>query len=231
MNAQKTMDYLYNIAKHLPEDAKNNYNLCMKHPDDARKIADYTDDLGALVAVFMLDLTAESIADSAKKCGKLDRLKAAQRIIKNAKTQPREGLHGSWKNASGMQCICDMYHAARLSDALDLESIPENAEPIDVDRIFEFTTKNKTPLNLPDVPTLKTFIKSEKSRLKAENKKPIPAYDFGDGLPLVDAQFLLDLLELLPDATATGNGERGNIYFSSAVGDGLLCPISKAARR
>lgn len=231
MTTQKTFDYLYAIAKHLPADALKNYEFCIKHPEDAQKIADVADDLGALVAVFMLELERESIADSAKKCGKLDRLKAAQRIIKSAKTQPRPGLWGYWKNADGMQCICDTFHAARLSEPLDLEPIHENATTIDIDNIFKFSQNNRDALNLPDVPTLKTYIKTEKSRLKTNNQKTVPVYDFGDGLPLVNAQMLLDLLELLPDATATANGERGNIYFSSAVGDGILCPISKSARR
>ena len=61
-------------------------------------------------------------------------------------------------------------------------------------------------------------------------------YDFGDDLPMVNAAFLKDIMDILPDAKAyaTNNPWRGEkrvetsgIIFRSEAGDALLLPVRK----
>lgn len=179
------------------------------------------------------EAAAEIRKAAAKASGNGNRQKAAERVIKNAKkTQPyKEVLHGAWINESGKQCICDSFRGFILNENLPLETIPENEQPIDLKRFINNAAENEGAcLALPDVPTLKAYIKTEKARKKAlKDKKPI-LWDFGDGLPAVNAVFLLDTLEILPQAEAIASRRRpllDLIYFKSAHGCGILCPVRK----
>lgn len=179
------------------------------------------------------EAAAEIRRAEAKNGGKLSRQKAAERVIKSAKaSQPfRESFHGSWTDAAGRQCLCDGFRAYRLREALPLETIPEKETPFDLNRII--TKNDGETLALPDVAELRAYIKEEKARKKAIKDKTAPTWDFGDGLPLVNAQFLLDALELLPGCSATISSRSplvNPIYFESVHGCGILCPIRKEAR-
>lgn len=80
---------------------------------------------------------------------------------------------------------------------------------------------------------LRAYIKQRGAELKAAGmKENFPLYDFGDGLPTVDARFLLDILEILPGASFRASSYRpdiGGIYFESADGFGILLPVRKPA--
>lgn len=177
------------------------------------------------------EAAAEIRRAAAKANGNRDRQKAAERVIKNAKkTQPyKEALHGAWINESGKQCICDSFRGFILNEILPLETIPENLQAIDLKRVIDGASKNEGALlALPDVPTLKAYIKTEKARKKALKDKNAVIWDFGDGLPAVNAEFLLDVLEILPQAEAIGSRRRpllDVIYFKSSNGCGVLCPV------
>lgn len=178
------------------------------------------------------EAAAEIRREEAKNGGKLSRMKAAERVIKSAKCyQPaRECLHGAWIDSDDLQCICDGFSAYRLREHLPLEKIPERAEPIDAKRIV--APNQGEPLTLPDLGELRAYIKTEKARLKAKKDKSAPVYDFGEGLPAVNAEYLLNALELLPGCTATASKERPEIrtiYFKSEAGEGVICPVRKGA--
>lgn len=187
------------------------------------------------VAELLNTLKEEAAAEirkaAAKASGNGNRQKAAERVIKNAKkTQPfKEALHGAWINESGKQCICDSFRGFMLNEALPLETIPENLQAIDLKRVIDGASKNEgAQLALPDVHTLKAYIKTEKARKKATKDKNAVIWDFGDGLPAVNAEFLLDTLEILPQAEAIGSRRRpllDVIYFKSSNGCGVLCPV------
>lgn len=176
------------------------------------------------------EAAAEIRREEAKNGGKLNAQKAAERVIKNAKSYQshREALHGAWTDAAGRQCVCDSFQAYRLREALPLEAIPANVAPFDLGRII---AKNSGPLlEIPDVGTLRAYVKTEKARKKAIRDKTPPVWDFGEGLPAVNAEFLLTALEILPGCTATASKDYTairNVYFESDAGDGVICPIRK----
>lgn len=171
----------------------------------------------------VLDAAAVLIMDARagmdKKAGKSGILSAAKRIIKNAQKSAREALSGAWIDSSGRQCICDGFRAIRLKDALN--GLP-SSDGVNIDKFF--SSKHGDALRLPSVSELKEII----TQSKAAGEK-IALYDFGDGLPHVNAAFLLDVLQVLPGCVAYA-GERAlisPIYFKSDNGDGVLCPIRK----
>lgn len=189
-----------------------------------------------IIEALKAEAAAEIRRDEAKRSGTASRQKAAERIIKNAKSmQPSKPcLHGAWTE-NGAQCLCDSFRALRLSEPLPLENIPEDIEPLNVSRIIDGAKQNAgARLSLPDLGELRAHIKAEKARIKAEKLRGIvPLWDFGDGLPAVDAQYLADMLEALPGCTATASVQRPTLnalYITSEDGDGVLLPAWKAAK-
>ena len=235
MKNEKILEKLHAIAIQLDDENKKAFDFCRKHPDDMREMNRATPCIGSLVADIIATVEWDISHDSAKKSGNLSRLKAAERVIKSAKKQERPALHGAWI-ADGMQYICDAYRAARFPEPLDLPKIPENIPPIDAARFFAAADQNAgARLNLPDVHTLKAYIKTEKAARKAAGDKRPPVWDFGENLPAVNAEFLLDFIELFPDATATANKYNpllGMIYFSTPDGaEGVLLPVKMGVRK
>lgn len=216
MNAEKVLTWSVAALGHLKQGANGN----------AAEILDH----------LKTEAEAEIRHAAAKQSGTANRQKAAERVIKSAYSeQPtREAFHGAWSDANGEQYICDGFRLFKLSAALPLPTIPEKEKPIDAARIIDPAKHNPDPLALPDVAELRAYIKEEKARKKAIKDKTAPVYDFGDGLPLVNANFLLDALELLPGCTATASSRApliAPIYFESVHGCGILCPVRKAAQQ
>lgn len=208
MNAEKILTWSVAALGHLKNGADGN----------AAEILNY----------LKTEAEAEIRHTAAKQSGNGNRQKAAERVIKSAKNAACEALHGAWFDSKGLQCICDGFQAYRLREALPLETIPEKEKPLDLSRVIAINSG--AVLTLPTVPELKAHIKTEKARLKAQKDKNPPTWDFGAELPRVNAEYLLNALELLPDATATASRERPTlraIYFESEHGDGILLPVRK----
>lgn len=188
-----------------------------------------------IIEALKQEAAAEIRRDEAKRSGTASRQKAAERIIKSAKSvQPfRPCMHGAWID-NGKQYICDGFRVVRFNEPLPLESIPEGVEPLNASRIIAPGMNTGATLDLPELGELRAHIKTEKARIKAEKLRGIvPLWDFGDGLPAVDAQYLADMLEALPGCTATvakDYPELRIVYFESENGDGGLLPVKKAAR-
>jgi hypothetical protein len=142
-------------------------------------------------------------------------------------------MHGAWID-NNKQYICDGFRVVRFNEPLPLESIPEGVEPLNMSRSIAPGMNTGARLSLPELGELRAHIKTEKARIKAEKlRRVVPLWDFGDGLPAVDAQYLADMLEALPGCTATAakdHPELRIIYFESENGDGVLCPVRKAAK-
>lgn len=157
--------------------------------------------------------------------------KAAERILKNAKKvqKYKPCFHYANTTADGSQIVCDGYRAVIFKNPLPLEPMPENLNDCYPDVLRTFPKfKKPVTLELPDAAALKNYIKAK----RAEDKKALVVFDFGAGLPVVNATYLLDILEALPGAVATVERVSGvvykyGVYFENAAGDyGLLMPLN-----
>ena len=139
----------------------------------------------------------------------------------------REQFQAIYKNADGKHYVCMLgYLAAQIpaqyaegrkiinegdNDYIELEKFIKNAE----------STKDSEPLSKPSEIELKECIKAKKN------------YDFGDGLPYVNAKYLLLILSHFPDAdiysarNTTFSGDFSNIYFEASGVRGLVMGIRK----
>jgi len=164
-------------------------------------------------------------AMDAKKTSKSS-LSAMKRIVRNS----RNGLDGMFQAEDGngrmRYVLCDGYRLVRLFN--DYPSIPHiekstlSAEGIE--DILRGATRHCTGrlLELPTEADLKAYIAS----YKAEHGKTrnIP-YQLGKCY--VDAEYLLDFLQVLPGCEATEpETPVAPIYLTSESGDGVLLPIN-----
>lgn len=111
------------------------------------------------------------------------------------------------------------------------------------DRVFDINKgEEQTILEIPSIADLKDYIKDKKEqnpeKYKGRNKEPV-SYDFGITesnviLPLVNAEYLLIMLEILRnDSQVTWSHSKesyynkGYIFFKSSKGDGILCPVRR----
>lgn len=152
---------------------------------------------------------------------------AAKRIIKSV-PDGRKDLKGVWTDRQGRQCMCNHAMAVRLIKPLDGF---ETVEGMDLDKVYPSDTMIECELPLPTPGELKM----NKKKLVGSSRGRY-GYDFGDGLPMVDAAFLKDIMDILPDAKAyaTNNPWQGEkrveisgILFHSEAGDALLLPVRK----
>lgn len=146
------------------------------------------------------------------------KINAIKRIIKNAK--PDE-LRGVWIDSDGRTVATDGHRIIRTA-----ESVPDDitrARGVEVSHFFG--VPHGYNIILPNLKELQSIIK------EARQNRVKPVYDFGEGLPRVNAKYLLDMLRIFPDAVAyraARNCKNKAIYFESQNGDGLLLPIYKA---
>lgn len=179
------------------------------------------------------DLQKDIYQAEAKKGGAGKRLKAAERILKSGKASGREAL-GYAKTVDGEQYICDAYRLVRFGadSVLPLPECPQNIDyPINIIRSFDKVYN--TVIALPDRDRLAGYIKMQKATHKGERGYK-PMYDFGAYLPVVDAQFLLDIMDIFPDAVFSVNASREEtntsfLHFESSCGEALLCPMRPSA--
>lgn len=174
----------------------------------------------------VLETIAEQLRDDirtkeAKKNGKANALSAAKRILKTARKTPRPALHKAFYN-NGLQCVCDGVRGVQIKNPLPLEELPADMETINFARFLDDAKQNNDiVLELPELKALKTYIKL----CKAESKQDFYFYDFGPGLPFVNAEFLADQLEILPGCKVYAKSNGFNIYFESDDGRGMLCNV------
>ena len=143
---------------------------------------------------------------------------ALRRLVKNNR---REEQRGVFLDEQGRQIASDGIRAVRLNEPV--KGIPEVKPFFDFEKMVESRKGDRHDLVTPEPGELRKEI----SRQRALKKK-VPIWDFGEGLPAVNASYLLSMLTILPSATLfVCGGELSGVWFNSSSGDGLLMPIRK----
>ena len=167
-----------------------------------------------------------------KANGKANIEKAMRAIIKNVPVYKQQ-LQGAIIRG-GKQYACDGYRVIRLNTPIDLPTPPVPCT-IDFDRLFDEARHNATKLlETPTLGVLKAHIKTKKAENKAKygkdaNRQHI-LWDFGEGRPVVNAAYLLDILTAFPDAAITCGTMTDSLYFCHADGEAILLPVRMKER-
>ena len=167
--------------------------------------------------------------ESAKSVGFGSAYKTAKKILTaNKKKNPELAfvLNTSHKKEF---IITDKVRAILLSSDAGLPATSKQKDYADrVVAVIKESKKNcKAPLSAPTRAELDTIVKDYKAQPKGERGKQ-PVYSFGNGLPKVNAEYLMDMLAIYPTVTVfydTSKKSRSNIFFSFNGILGVLMPI------
>lgn len=192
------------------------------------------DDRTSFEARRALEALASQVAEkvryeTAAEAGRAGVVRTISKMLADA-GKSREALGGTWKDAEGRQCMCDGYRAYRLLEPLPLPAIREGLTPLALEKCFPPASIVKTgkPLQLPDRKRLRAFIKLQRALY---GRTVAPLWSFGDGLPATNAQYLLELLDLMPDARLYCKDTVSPLYAVSELGDAVLLPVRVAYDR
>ena len=182
------------------------------------------------LAVLYTEAEKEYNTEIAKTAGKLETKKAAERMVNEMRDSRK--FAGKIRTPDGKYIYCSGYHGIRIADAFDVPDW-QGVPPEGIIKCFNtYAQNNGERLTAPTVAELKNIIRRTKEENKGKSKyaKTPARYDFGDGLPMVDAQRLLDILQSLGEVTITaaaGNPMISGLYCQSNIGDAILMPIKK----
>lgn len=158
-------------------------------------------------------------------------LSAFKHVLADAKKEGREQLAYPWIDNDGMQVVCDGYRAYRYKDHLPLVERPGGLRHPEVsEKVIKDASTNKgQSLVLPSRNEVKAHI-TIKNAQRMTRKKEGVMWEFGEGLPAVNAEYLLDTLMAFPDAQAyvyESKPTLGPLFFESSHGDAILLPVRK----
>lgn len=154
---------------------------------------------------------------------------AVKRMIKSAMASSNRALHGIFPD-HGMFAVCDGYRFIRLHE--DIESLPHldtnKVKPLDLSKVTPDRSQFAAEIELPAAAELKAYI----AKVKGIAGKEYYKYDWpiADGI-YVNPQFLLDMVQIFPDAKAYITNPKGPIYFESEAGEGVLLPVNPATAK
>lgn len=166
----------------------------------------------------------------AKKTGNASIVKAANRIIKNAESGVHDELKGMFTNklnGETVYCVCDGYRAVRFNDKSLLPEIDEKYKgaEFDLTNVCKPSSGAKE-IQLPDIADVKVWAKTQKY---VEGKKKFPKpYLLNEEIGVyVNPNYLIDMMECLPNAKVYAASPVSAIYFKADNGDGVLLPCRK----
>lgn len=176
-------------------------------------------------------LEDEIRACAARSAKVQNRQRAALRILKNAeKSTPNDFFHKAWRDAEGRQFVCDGYQAVALNTPLPL---PEGSgdQPALEKTILALDcpmTPLEFPYSLAELKGLKAIHDAEQKRYAAKTRKP-GYFTFGENAPDVNIDYLINTLEILPNAQLSCSEQQGKnspVHLGSPDGCGIIMPIN-----
>ena len=169
----------------------------------------------------------EMLENQAKANGTKTICAAAKRIIKSAKAGKREFLYGMFPNTlrdgSTVWCVCDGYHAVRFKDKMPLDEVDSkfSGKLFDMGSIVR-EPDNAFEIELPNIVDVKL---ASKIKTSEKDKAPKKFRLNAEHNIWVNPQYLLNMMECLPDCKAYATSSIGTIYFKAENGDGVLMPV------
>lgn len=176
-------------------------------------------------------LEADMLIEQSKKSGTKSIVTAANRILKNAESLKKPMFAGMFTNqardGSTLYCVCDSFVAIRFNEKPLLPEIDSkyHGQEMQLEQIVKPMDGSKE-IALPDIGELKVYIKTHKIKEK-NNPKKVADYMLNEELNLwVNPQYLLNVMECLPDCKAYVANRISPIYFKAEDGDGVVMPVN-----
>ena len=239
MTPEKLLENLYAIAYSLPETERRFF--CALEPSIEPNTyieINAGHQLALLVRAVRTDMAQQYQRDDKHRTSA-----AALRRLYDASVSKQGGIRshfaGAFLDEQGRQCITDGFTLLRLnSPSTALQWAPAPNDPHVYDTIPEMLNSDgaTVTLNLPTAAEVRAKIASDRAKYKAESHPAgdtfSTCFSWGFGLPMVNALYLLDILEALPGCTAACRpAELSIVYFHSPDGDAIIMPIRRHITR
>lgn len=218
------LEKLHHILNALPEEDQKQAEYFLK---DMSHYYDILNTPAAIVTDLIKEVTEDIRRESARDGGKLAQQKAAEKIL----DQVPEGKASGGYMSGDRQIVGGAFSVVRLCSPLPVRELPTGADHLDYDKIVNQASENTgAVLIMPTLAELKAHIKIDKAAHKGL-KKYKPCWDFGEGLPRVDAAFLLEVLTILGECKAVcgyAYPTKQPLYFMNKSGDdAILLPVMR----
>ena len=246
MNNTTIINALYDVIKHMEVDQRNTAEMLLEgraplSPVEYAgttltysKSSIFSGDPAYIIADIIRALKAETAQKEVKASNNYINTAAQKRVVgkmlNGHLVNTNEKLSGYWLH-KGKQAICDGFRIFLfVNENTTLPKLPANIETMSeksIDDMFNDPRKNTIEIEKPNTALLKAYIKRTKTKYSS------PAYHFGDRV--VNAQYLLDVLEVMPNCKLYVSGEQNSyikpIYAVDDEGnESLLLPIRPEKR-
>ena len=236
MKNEKIIEMIAAARAKMNDDEKKTFDAVRRFINSGdltrRDASGLADSVAAILGQFAADLDADEKTECAKRTGTGNAKKALEKTLKNA---PQDFLKKA-RTVNGRQIVCDSWTLYALDAPVELS--PEFVQDVNDGRVDGIVNKvlpaarenNGDALRVPDAATLRLHIKNGKAEKKTRKDKTPVIYDFGDGLPAVNAEYLANIIDIYGDAVqliASSRGPLNAVYIKSERGDGVIMPIRK----
>lgn len=235
MNAEKVLAALNEIVEQIDKDHPD-YYFSGYFNRDMHSVESSHCGAPSMMADLCKALQMD-ILKSSDKC-KANRTKAALRILKNSEL---EWFTKAFIDDDGKEIVLDGYRAICFTNPVDGVPTTDNGDGfISIKKsYFSEDISGYNRLNLASLAELKAELKIDKANnvgIDTGKKKKTPIYAFGvsadeynSTTPVVNLQYLIDIVEAMPSAKATYKTDRnGNsiVYFVDDEGNNaVLLPL------
>ena len=235
MTPEKLLENLYAIAYSLPEQERRFF--CALEPAiDPNTHGEISagHQLALLIRAIRTDMAQQYKRDDKRRTSAAA-LRRLYRASVSKQSRVRSHFAGAFLDEQGRQYITDGFTLLRLNKpSTALQWAPPPNDPHVYDTMPELLNSDgaTVALNLPTAAEVRAKIASDKAKFKASSRPKYEnfstCFSWGFGLPMVNALYLLNILEALPGCTAACRpGELSCVYFHSPDGDALIMPIRK----
>lgn len=235
MNAEKVLAALNEIVEQIDKDHPD-YYFSGYFNRDMNSIESSYCGAPSMMADLCKALQMD-ILKSSDKC-KANRIKAVLRILKNSK---KEQFTKAFIDEDGKEIVLDDYRAICFASPVDGVPTTDNGDGFISIKKFYFSEyiSSYNKLNLASLAELKAELKIDKANnvgIDTGKKKKTPIYAFGvsadeynSKMPVVNLQYLIDIVEAMPSAKAFYKTNRNGIltvYFVDDEGNrAILLPF------
>lgn len=235
MNAEKVLAALNEIVEQIDKD-HTDYNFKEYFDRDMNSVTNSYNGAPSMMADLCKALQMD-ILKSSDKC-KANRAKAVLRILKNSEL---EQFTKAFIDDDGKEIVLDGYRAICFANPVDGVPTTDNGDGfISIKNSYfsdDISSYNK--LNLASLAELKVELKIDKANnvgIDTGKKKKTPIYAFGvsaykynSTTPVVNLQYLIDIVEAMPSAKAfykTNRNGISTVYFFDDEGNmAVLLPL------
>lgn len=220
MNAEKVLAALNEVVEQIDKDHPD-YDFKKYFDKDMNSITSSNNGAPSMMADLCKALQMD-ILKSSDKC-KANRTKAVLRILKNSDT---EKFTKAFIDDDGKEIVLDGYRAICFASPVDGVPTTDNGDGfLSIrDSCFSKDISSYDKLNLASLAELKAELKIDKANnvgVDTGKKKKTPIYAFGisadeykSTTPIVNLQYLIDIVEAMPNAKAVCKTDK---YGFSAV--------------